>query len=179
MGQSPQFFPEIKDWNDYLDNNNATFFRLNSFIRNCCGGVSSCGTNGTWQLTDPREDHTKDYRFCNNVANFKTDAEAAADKQEDANVNTCSVTEKNNKMCELWELQLGEKAVDNAEANRDQTHVVERQVFAESCKVEDTASSLHQVLKGHHSQFVNQRLAYGLAKNPMDYLAAVQRWAEG
>ena len=44
---------------------------------------------------------------------------------------------------------------------------------------EDTASSLQTVLRGRRSQFINRRLSYGMAKNPVDYLAAVQRWAEG
>jgi len=48
--QAPQHYPEYADKADYLDNNNAQFFRLNAMIRNCCGGVSSCGTNGMWQL---------------------------------------------------------------------------------------------------------------------------------
>eukprot|EP00913_Durusdinium_trenchii_P023826 g22376.t1 len=56
---------------------------------------------------------------------------------------------------------------------------VERRTFHESCKVEDTASSLQTVLRGRRSQFINRRLSYGMAKNPVDYLAAVQRWAEG
>ena len=56
---------------------------------------------------------------------------------------------------------------------------VERRTFHESCKVEDTASSLQQVLRGRRSQFINRRLSFGMAKDPVDYLAAVQRWAEG
>jgi len=48
FSQCPQYFPEQNDTTDFLDTNNATFFRLNCMIRNCCGGVSSCGTNGTW-----------------------------------------------------------------------------------------------------------------------------------
>jgi len=51
--------------------------------------------------------------------------------------------------------------------------------FHESCKVEDTASSHDRVVKGKHSQYINMRLSYGMAKDPTDYLAAVQRWAEG
>eukprot|EP00438_Fugacium_kawagutii_P018669 Skav210100 [mRNA] locus=scaffold1510:475244:479899:- [translate_table: standard] len=34
--QCPQFFHEMQDKLDYLDNNNAQFFRLNCMIRNCC-----------------------------------------------------------------------------------------------------------------------------------------------
>jgi len=56
--QAPQHYPEYADKNDYLDNNNAQFFRLNAMIRNCCGGVSSCGTNGMWQLPDRDNDET-------------------------------------------------------------------------------------------------------------------------
>jgi len=48
--QAPQHYPEYADKNDYLDNNNAQFFRLNAMIRNCCGGVTSCGTNGMWLI---------------------------------------------------------------------------------------------------------------------------------
>ncbi|CAJ1396091.1 unnamed protein product [Effrenium voratum] len=54
--QCPQFFHEMQDKLDYLDNNNAQFFRLNCMIRNCCGGVSSCGTNGTWMIKHPQGD---------------------------------------------------------------------------------------------------------------------------
>merc|ERR1719498_1326030 len=51
--QCPQYFQEMPDDADYLDTNNSQFFRLNCMLRNCCGGVTSCGTNGTW-LLDPR-----------------------------------------------------------------------------------------------------------------------------
>mmetsp|Transcript_56249 Transcript_56249/g.119742 ORF Transcript_56249/g.119742 Transcript_56249/m.119742 type:complete len:1476 (+) Transcript_56249:80-4507(+) len=56
--QAPQHYPEYADKRDYLDNNNAQFFRLNAMIRNCCGGVSSCGTNGMWQLHADRPTNT-------------------------------------------------------------------------------------------------------------------------
>jgi len=128
--QTPQYFPEIKEGLDFLDNNNAQFFRLNCMLRNCCGGVSSCGTNGTW-LIPPRS------------------------------------------VGEIW---AKPSRVLSAVASR-QMH--EFQFFHECCKIEDTASSLEQVLRGKRSQYANYRLSYGLAKNPTDYLAAVQRWAEG
>jgi len=38
---------------------------------------------------------------------------------------------------------------------------------------------LQAVLLGRRSQFINRRLSYGMAKDPENYLAAVQRWAEG
>eukprot|EP00931_Biecheleriopsis_adriatica_P087894 TRINITY_DN622_c0_g1_i3.p1 TRINITY_DN622_c0_g1~~TRINITY_DN622_c0_g1_i3.p1 ORF type:complete len:1537 (-),score=270.87 TRINITY_DN622_c0_g1_i3:83-4609(-) len=131
--QCPQFFAEMKDKCDYLDNNNAQFFRLNCMIRNCCGGVSSCGTNGTWAI-----EHEP----------FET----------------------------VWHTE--KKRVRDANKVRRYQYV-ERSIFHESCKVEDTASSLQRVLRGQHSQFINRRLSFGMAKNPVDYLAAVQRWAEG
>jgi len=56
--QAPQHYPEYSDKADYLDNNNAQFFRLNAMIRNCCGGVSSCGTNGMWQIPGDRAKDT-------------------------------------------------------------------------------------------------------------------------
>eukprot|EP00930_Biecheleria_cincta_P037271 TRINITY_DN2555_c0_g2_i1.p1 TRINITY_DN2555_c0_g2~~TRINITY_DN2555_c0_g2_i1.p1 ORF type:complete len:1490 (-),score=222.50 TRINITY_DN2555_c0_g2_i1:190-4461(-) len=132
--QCPQFFHEMADKLDYLDNNNAQFFRLNCMIRNCCGGVSSCGTNGTW-----------------------------------------AIQHKPGSL--VWEEE--KTRVRDAETKRKSKEWVERRTFHESCKVEDTASSLQQVLKGHRSQFINRRLSFGMAKNPVDYLAAVQRWAEG
>ncbi|OLP96966.1 hypothetical protein AK812_SmicGene20728 [Symbiodinium microadriaticum] len=132
--QCPQFFHEMQDKLDYLDNNNAQFFRLNCMIRNCCGGVSSCGTNGTWMIKHPQGDL-------------------------------------------VWEKER--RRVRDVESKRKSQEYVERRTFHESCKVEDTASSLQQVLRGRRSQFINRRLSYGMAKNPIDYLAAVQRWAEG
>jgi hypothetical protein len=133
--QCPQFFPEMPDDVDYLDTNNSNFFRLNCMLRNCCGGVSSCGTNGTWLIRDRR----------------------AGVKGSDS----------------LWDM-------DTVEPNRQGfTQLLEYRFFHESCKVEDTASSLDRVVKGKHSQYINRRLSYGMAKDPVDYLAAVQRWAEG
>jgi len=132
--QCPQFFHEMQDKLDYLDNNNAQFFRLNCMIRNCCGGVSSCGTNGTWLIRHVQGDL-------------------------------------------VWERER--RRVRDADSKRKSQEYVERRTFHESCKVEDTASSLQTVLRGRRSQFINRRLSYGMAKNPVDYLAAVQRWAEG
>lgn len=126
--QCPQFFHELQDQCDYLDNNNAQFFRFNCMVRNCCGGVSSCGTNGTWCI-----------RHLDGAS--------------------------------MWE-SIRVKGFSKLQ-------LFERQIFHETCKVEDTASSLDAVLKGRRSQYINRRLSYGMAKNPTDYLAAVQRWAEG
>jgi len=69
----------------------------------------------------------------------------------------------------------------NSEEQKKQgfTQILEWRFFHESCKVEDTASSLDRVVKGKCSQYINMRLSYGMAKEPTDYLAAVQRWAEG
>mmetsp|Transcript_37158 Transcript_37158/g.85865 ORF Transcript_37158/g.85865 Transcript_37158/m.85865 type:complete len:1482 (+) Transcript_37158:59-4504(+) len=137
--QCPQYFHEMQDEVDYLDNNNAQFFRLNCMIRNCCGGVSSCGTNGTWMIRHAVDDEGRSEL--------------------------------------VWEKE--KRRVRDAESKRKVLELVERRTFHESCKVEDTASSLQQVLRGNRSQFINRRLSYGMAKNPIDYLAAVQRWAEG
>merc|ERR1712137_575343 len=131
--QTSQFFEEMKDVQDYLDNNNALFFRLNCMIRDCSGGVSSCGTNGTWLLL--QRDWTT-----------------------------------------LWELPDPEVLI---EGPYGEDVLMEVRNFHESCKVEDTASSLQQAKMGRRSQFVNRRLSYAMAKAPVDYLAAVQRWAEG
>jgi hypothetical protein len=133
--QCPQYYPEMPDDVDYLDTNNSNFFRLNCMLRNCCGGVSSCGTGGTWLIRDRRAGiHGSD---------------------------------------SIWDFE-------SVEFKRQGfTQIIESTYFHESCKVEDTASSLHRVVTGKHSQYVNQRLAYGMAKDPVDYLAAVQRWAEG
>merc|ERR1719362_2629919 len=127
FAQSPQYFPEMPDALDFLDTNNAQFFRLNCMLRNCVGGVSSCGTNGTWKI---------DSQF--NVS--------------------------------IWERNDGDGK---------ELALCERRIFHESCKVEDTASSLDAVLRGKHSMYINRYVSWGMAKNPLDYLAAVQRWAEG
>jgi len=133
--QCPQYFPEMPDEVDYLDTNNSNFFRMNCMLRNCCGGVSSCGTGGTWLIRDRR-------------AGIK---------------GTSSI----------WEHESIEWRREGFQ------QIFEHRFFHESCKVEDTASSLDRVVKGKHSQYINRRLAYGMAKDPVDYLAAVQRWAEG
>jgi hypothetical protein len=52
--QCPQNFQEMPDQSDYLDINNSNFFRFGCMLRNCCGGVNSCGTNGTWLVRDRR-----------------------------------------------------------------------------------------------------------------------------
>lgn len=135
FAQCPQYFQEMPDESDYLDTNNSSFFRLGCMLRNCCGGVSSCGTNGTWLIRDRR-----------------------------------AGSSGSNSM---WELD------DEKEMDQGFAQVVERRFFHESCKVEDTASSLDRVVKGKYSQYVNMRLSYGMAKPPTDYLAAIQRWAEG
>jgi len=54
--QAPPHYPELSEKTDYMDCNNAQFFRLTSMIRNCCGGVSSCGTNGMWMIPPREED---------------------------------------------------------------------------------------------------------------------------
>mmetsp|Transcript_11609 Transcript_11609/g.20064 ORF Transcript_11609/g.20064 Transcript_11609/m.20064 type:complete len:777 (+) Transcript_11609:3-2333(+) len=133
--QCPQFFPAMPDEADYLDTNNSSFFRMGCMLRNCCGGVSSCGTNGTWLIRDRR-----------------------AGKHGSAS---------------MWELE------EARQMEQGFTQIVERRFFHESCKVEDTASSLDRVVKGKYSQYINMRLSYGMAKDPTDFLAAIQRWAEG
>jgi hypothetical protein len=133
--QCPQYFQEMPDDADYLDTNNSQFFRLGCMLRNCCGGVSSCGTNGTWLVRDRRSGkHGID---------------------------------------SVWDMKVEQ------EMEQGFTQVLEWRFFHESCKVEDTASSLHRVVNGKYSQYINMRLSYGMAKDPTDYLAAVQRWAEG
>jgi hypothetical protein len=127
FAQSPQYFPEMPDALDFLDTNNAQFFRLNCMLRNCAGGVSSCGTNGTWKIN----------------------------------------------------YEPGQSIWERSDNDGKEMALCEHRIFGESCKVEDTASSLDSVLKGRHSQYINRHVSYGMAKNPLDYLAAVQRWAEG
>jgi hypothetical protein len=133
--QCPQYYPEMPDDVDFLDTNNSNFFRLNCMLRNCAGGVSSCGTGGTWLIRDRR------------AGKHGTDS--------------------------IWDMESVEMK------RQGFTQCIEYTFFHESCKVEDTASSLDRVVKGKHSQYINRRLAYGMAKDPVDYLAAVQRWAEG
>jgi len=101
--QCPQYFQEMPDDSDYLDANSSSFFRLSCMLRNCCGGVSSTGTNGTWLIRDRR-----------------------AGKGGSSS---------------LWELD-NEKEMDQGF-----TQVVEKRFFQESCKVENTASSLDRVVK--------------------------------
>mmetsp|Transcript_59593 Transcript_59593/g.143932 ORF Transcript_59593/g.143932 Transcript_59593/m.143932 type:complete len:1118 (+) Transcript_59593:432-3785(+) len=131
--QAPQHYPEYSDKSDYMDYNNAQFFRLNAMIRNCCGGVSSCGTNGMW-LIPFREDDT------------------------------------------IWQTRR-KRVRDRDSKKRDE--LIEREQFHTSCKIEDTASSLDQVLVGRHSHFVNRKLSFGMAKAPTDFIGAQQRWVEG
>ncbi|OLP87833.1 hypothetical protein AK812_SmicGene30922 [Symbiodinium microadriaticum] len=45
--QCPLYFHALEDELDYLDGNNANFFRFHSMIQNCCGGVSAWTTNST------------------------------------------------------------------------------------------------------------------------------------
>ena len=105
--QCPQYFPEMPDEVDYLDTNNSNFFRMNCMLRNCCGGVSSCGTGGTWLIRDRR----------------------AGIKGTDS----------------IWEM-------DSIEWRREGfQQIFEHRFFHESCKVEDTASSLDRVVKGTQS----------------------------
>jgi hypothetical protein len=59
------------------------------------------------------------------------------------------------------------------------TQCIEHRFFRESCKVEDTASCLNCMVRGKHSEYINRPLAYGMAKDPVDFLAALQRWTEG
>jgi len=131
--QAPQHYPEYQDKDDYMDYNNAQFFRLNAMIRNCCGGVSSCGTNGMW-LIPSREDGF------------------------------------------IWQRRT-KRVRDRDTKKRDE--LIEREQFHTSCKIEDTASSLDQVLVGRHSHFVNRKLSFGMAKAPTDFIGAQQRWVEG
>jgi hypothetical protein len=133
--QCPQYFQEMPDDTDYLDTNNSSFQKMGCMLRNCCGGVTSSGTNGTWLIRDRR-----------------------AGKRGSSSI---------------WELD-SEKEMDQGF-----TQVFERRFFQESCKVENTASSLDRVIKGKYSQYINMRLSYGMAKAPTEYLAAIQRGAEG
>mmetsp|Transcript_10751 Transcript_10751/g.29944 ORF Transcript_10751/g.29944 Transcript_10751/m.29944 type:complete len:1698 (-) Transcript_10751:367-5460(-) len=133
--QSPPFFPEQEDEQDYLDSNNSNFFRLHCMLRNCCGGVSSKGTNGTWLIKDRR-------------MGIK---------------GTSSI----------WDMSSKKKTRGNFH------ELVEHRFFRESCKVEDLATSLDVMVQGKHSQYINRRLSYGMAKDPIHYLAGVQRQTEG
>jgi hypothetical protein len=133
--QSPPYFPEQDDDQDYLDSNNSNFFRLHCMLRNCCGGVSSKGTNGTWLIKDRR-------------MGIK---------------GTSSI----------WDMSSKQKTRGNFH------ELVEHRFFRESCKVEDLATSLDVMVQGKHSQYVNRRLSYGMAKDPVHYLAGVQRQTEG
>jgi hypothetical protein len=96
--QCPQYYPEMPDDVDYLDTNNSNFFRLNCMLRNCAGGVSSCGTGGTWLIRDRR------------AGIHGTDS--------------------------IWDMESIEMK------RQGFTQMIEYTFFHESCKVEDTASSL-------------------------------------
>jgi hypothetical protein len=165
--QVPQFFPEMHDESDFLDNNNAMYFRINGTIRNCCGGASSCGANGTWQLGDPRDDDKK-YGLCKEY--YVSSRKYPEGWQKEWAEGYIWEIEPNPHVDTQEEmmLQLGPKK-----------SLKERTIFHESCKIEDTASSLNAVLRGQRSQYVNMRLSYAMTKAPVNYLAAVQRWAEG
>lgn len=133
LAQCPLYFHELAEELDYLDGNNAQFFRFHSMIQNCCGGVSSWDTNSTRLLM--REDDTS-----------------------------------------LWHFER--KRVREADRKRRE-HLVERRSFPETCKVEHIASSVNQVLRGQHSQFINRRLSYGMSRSGTEALASMQRMAEG
>jgi phage host-nuclease inhibitor protein Gam len=133
--QSPPFFPEQEDEQDYLDSNNSNFFRLHCMLRNCCGGVSSKGTNGTWLIKDRR-----------------TGVKGTSS---------------------IWDMNTKQKTRNSF------TQLIEHRFFRESCKVEDLATSLDVIVQGKHSQYINRRLSYGMAKDPSHYLAGVQRQTEG
>eukprot|EP00427_Karlodinium_veneficum_P004720 CAMPEP_0169151060 /NCGR_PEP_ID=MMETSP1015-20121227/50576_1 /TAXON_ID=342587 /ORGANISM="Karlodinium micrum, Strain CCMP2283" /LENGTH=335 /DNA_ID=CAMNT_0009220357 /DNA_START=42 /DNA_END=1046 /DNA_ORIENTATION=+ len=149
--QCPQYFQEMPDQSDYLDINNSNFFRLGCMLRNCCGGVSSCGTNGTWLVRDRRAGKSG--------TNTMWEMEEA--REMDQGFTQTIERRFFHESCK----------VEDAASSLD--------FFHESCKVEDTASSLDRVVKGKYSQYINMRLSYGMAKAPTDYLAAIQRWAEG
>jgi len=70
------------------------------------------------------------------------------------------------------------KRVREADRKRRE-HLVERRSFPETCKVEHIASSVNQVLRGQHSQFINRRLSYGMSRSGTEALASMQRMAEG
>merc|ERR550525_965612 len=55
--QAPQSFAEVNKEEDYLDVLNGLCFNMMNVIRNRCGGVTSCGTNGVWQI------HTSDFKL--------------------------------------------------------------------------------------------------------------------
>jgi len=133
LAQCPLYFHELAEELDYLDGNNAQFFRFHSMIQNCCGGVSAWDTNSTRLLM--REDDTS-----------------------------------------LWHFER--KRVREADRKRRE-HLVERRSFPETCKVEHIASSVNQVLRGQHSQFINRRLSYGMSRSGTEALASMQRMAEG
>merc|ERR1719262_1344038 len=73
----------------------------------------------------------------------------------------------------IWDMDTKQKT----RANFDQ--LMEHRFFRESCKVEDLATSLDVMVQGKHSHYINRRLSYGMAKDPIHYLAGVQRQTEG
>jgi hypothetical protein len=165
--QVPQFFPEIVDESDFLDNNNAMYFRINGTIRNCCGGASSCGANGTWQLNDPRDDKRR-YGLEKHYFHDGKFQQGWPKKFAESYVWEVEANEH----IDTWEET--QKALESPGLQ-----LKERTIFHESCKIEDTASSLNAILRGQRSQYVNMRLSYAMVKAPVSYLGAVNRWAEG
>lgn len=171
--QVPQFFEDERtvDEKDFLDNNNAMYFRINGTIRNCCGGASSCGANGMWQLNDPRDDHAQ-YGL---EKHYFTEDFYPLDTVPDA-------WDPDWAEGYTWEIEANPHVDTEDEIQENlgpRKQIKERSIFHESCKIEDTASSLNAVLRGQRSQYVNMRLSYAMTKSPISYLAAVQRWAEG
>lgn len=129
--QTPPHYPEISTKSDYMDCNNASYFRLTSMLRNCCGGVTSCGTNAMFMI--PANDS-------------------------------------------IWERRL--KRVRDQDKKRRE-HLIEREFFHTSTKIDDTATTIDSVLMGRHSHFVNRKLAFGMAKDPTEFLGVQSRWVEG
>eukprot|EP00931_Biecheleriopsis_adriatica_P072213 TRINITY_DN4627_c0_g1_i1.p1 TRINITY_DN4627_c0_g1~~TRINITY_DN4627_c0_g1_i1.p1 ORF type:complete len:1494 (-),score=283.41 TRINITY_DN4627_c0_g1_i1:57-4538(-) len=54
--QCPQYYHEFQDKLDYLDSNNAQFFRFHGTIQSPCGGVSAWATNSTWLIQNKPQD---------------------------------------------------------------------------------------------------------------------------
>jgi len=131
--QCPKHYATVKDQSDYLDSNNAQFFRLTSIIRNNCGGVSASATNSTWLLTRKAENS-------------------------------------------VWDVAV-RRVRDKTTKHRSEEYV-EYRTFQENVTIQGFGR-LSKVLTGSRSQFINRRLSFGMARDPLQHLAEVQRSIEG
>ncbi|CAE7477776.1 unnamed protein product, partial [Symbiodinium sp. KB8] len=76
----------------------------------------------------------------------------------------------------LWVTEQSRVRLGNKKRTRQ---MIERKYFPETCKVENIASSMNDVLSGRRSSFINRRLSYGISRSGTEALGSLQQWKEG